>query len=228
MTDWAPQANPQTAEEVRAAQPCPEIIEAAINRGVTRLVHFTRTCGLKGILSTGAVKARRDLPEEDKVKYVYEANAIDRGRDLLWHGYINLSVTKINVQMFNSSRGWHPENQWVILEFDPKILGDPGVVFCTTNSAYPNVQRCRGLKGFEQMLAPKVPWGYYDSVHTRSRRQSNQTTDPQAEVLYPFNLSLDSLNKLIVNDESTYEVVLGISSHFLHEPSITVDSEAFT
>lgn len=228
MINWALQANPQTAEEAQTTQPCPEIVEATINRGITKVVHFTTTHGLKGILSTGFVKARRDLPEDERVKYVYEENAADRGRDLPWHGYINLSVTKINLNLFTYSKRWHPEDQWVILEFDPKILGDPGVVFCTTNNAYSNVKRCRGLEGFEQMFAPEVPWGHYGSVHNRSGRQSNQTTDPQAEVLYPFELSLDSLNKLIVNNDSTCDVVTGICSHFPQDLNIIIDPEAFT
>ena len=225
--NWAPQAAPQTVVEVQMELPCPEIIKAAAERDITNIVHFTRTNGLKGILSTGVVKCRRDLPEEDRVKHVYEPNAYDRSRDLDWHGYINLSVTKINIHMFNRSKNWHQEDNWVILVFDPKILGDPGVVFCTTNNAYPVIKRCRGIQGFEQMFAPQVPWGYHGYIHNRTYRNSNQPTDPQAEVLYPFELSLEYLKALIVRDELTYEEVFGISSHFPYDPSITIKPEAF-
>lgn len=224
---WAPQATPQTIEEARAGSPCPEIVEAAANKGITSVLHFTRTSGLKGILSTGVVKARRNLPEEDRVKYVYEPNATDRSRDFIWHGYVNLSVTKINTHMFDRSKQWHDQDNWVILEFDPKILGDPGVVFCTTNNAYPVTKRCRGILGFEQMFAPEVPWGYFGYTHTRNRRNLDQTTDPQAEVLYPFELSLECLKNLIVNDELIYEEVLAIKSHFSYNPDITIKPEAF-
>ena len=225
--NWAPQAAPQTVEEVQEELSCPEIIKTAAERGITSIVHFTRTNGLKGILSTGVVKSRRDLPEEFRVRYVYDPNANDRSRDFIWHSYINLSVTKINMHMFNRSKDWHPEDRWVILSFDPKILGDPGVVFCTTNNAYPVVNRCRGIQGFEQMFAPQVPWGYQGSIHTRIKQGSNQPTDPQAEVLYPFELSLEYLKTLIVRDELTYEEVFGISSHFPYDPSITIKPEAF-
>ena len=225
---WAPQAAPQTEEQARSAPPCPEVIEAATERGITSIVHFTRTNGLKGILSTGVVKARRDLLEDDRVKYVAEENATDRSRDLRWHGYVNLSVTTINADMFEASKRWHTEAKWVILEFGPEILGDPGVVFCTTNNAYPVVQRCRGLQGFEQMFAPQVPWGKYGSVHNRSAyRRPNQTTNPQAEVLYPLELSLDYLHGITVADEDTYETVEAVLVHFPYRPRITIDLEAF-
>lgn len=225
--NWAPQAAPQTVEEAQRELPCPEIVRAAAERGITSMVHFTRTIGLRGILSTGAVKSRRDLPEEDRVRHVYEANAYDRSRDLDWHDYINLSVTKINKHMFNYSKDWHQEDRWVILVFDPKVLGDPGVVFCTTNNAYPVVNRCRGIQGFEQMFAPQVPWGNQGSIYTRTNQNSNQPTDPQAEILYPFELSLEYLKTLIVRDELTYEEVFGICSHFPYDPCIAIKPGAF-
>lgn len=225
---WAPQAVPQTAEEARRSPRYPEIVVAAAGRGITSIVHFTRTSGLKGIMSTSVVKARRDLPKDARVKYVYRENASDRSRDLPWHGYVNLSVTEINTHMFRRSEEWHPGEEWVILEFGLEILGDPGVVFCTTNNAYAAVvHRSAGPHGFEQMFAPSVPWGYYDSVCVRSNRARNQTTDPQAEVLYPSELSLDHLHTITVADEDTYESARAILSHFPHDAEVAITPEAF-
>ena len=89
---------------------------------------------------------------DTRLQYVAEENAPDRSRDVLWHDYINMSVTAINRRMFQFSEQQHPDAQWVILEFGPEILGDPGVVFCTTNNAYEVAHRCAGLQGFEQMF----------------------------------------------------------------------------
>ena len=58
---WAPEAKPQTAKEVRNASPCLEVVEAARQRGITSIVHFTRIPGLVGILASSSVKARSDL-----------------------------------------------------------------------------------------------------------------------------------------------------------------------
>ena len=69
---WAPEARPQTAEEVRNAARYPEVVEAARERGITSIVHFTRIGGLVGILASSAVKARRDLMRDTRLKYVAE------------------------------------------------------------------------------------------------------------------------------------------------------------
>ncbi len=224
---WAPEAKPQTAEGVRSMPRCPAVVEGARARDITSVVHFTRVPGLVGVLASSAVKARRSLPEQARLKYVYEENAPDRSRDVLWHDYINLSVTAINRRMFQFSERQHPGDHWVILEFDPEILGDPGVVFCTTNNAYEVAHRCGGLRGFEQMFAEKVPWGHYGCVCFRYGYKSNRTTDPQAEVLYPFELPLDHLHTITVRDEETYEAVVAAKSTFPHDSDIFRRAEAF-
>ena len=225
---WASEAKPQTTAEVRNAPLCPEVIEAAEQRGITGVVHFTRIRGLVGIMDSRAVKARLLLPEDERLKHVYEENAPDRSRDVRWHGYVNLSVTEINLHMFERSRGWHPDDRWVILDFAPGILGDRGVVFCTTNNAYGEViHRSAGLRGFEQMFAAKVPWGYHGSVCTRGATRRNQTTDRQAEVLYPFELSLDHLRRIIAGDEATRESVVDVKATFAHCPDVEIVPEAF-
>lgn len=223
---WAPEATPKRPEEVLGEPVYPQIVDAARTRGITRIVHFTHLNGLKGIIYTSAVKSRRDLPEDEQVKYVYEPNAVLRGRDREWHGYVNLSVTTINAWMFKSSKEWHPQAKWALLGFGPEVLGDPGVVFCTTNNAYPVVHRATGLEGFQQMFAPRVP-GRYGSIANRLGRTRNQTTDPQAEVLYPGELALDHLQTITLPDEETYESAIGILTLRDQQPEVLQDAEAF-
>ena len=231
--DWAPEAIPQTEAQVRRVPRCPQVVEAAIERGITSIVHFTRARpGLVGILARSAVMARRDLPEDVRLRHVYEENAVDRSRDQPWHGYVNLSVTTINERFFQFSQSEHPHEEWVILEFGPEILGDPGVVFCTTNNAYDDVvHRCKGFQGFEQMFAPQVPWGYYGSFRIRYGQEPSETTDPQAEILYPFALSLDHLHTITVGDDATHDTVAGILFNLRHKlprkPDIVQAPEAF-
>ena len=217
---------PQTSEEVRSAPRCPKVVGAAKKRGISSIVHFTRIGGLVGILDSSAVKARRDLPHDVRLKHVYEANAVDRSRDLPWHGYVNLSVTAINLHMFEFSKRENPGSQWVIIEFSSEILGDPGVVFCTTNNIYPAAHRCAGLRGFEQMFAPRVP-GRYGYPHDRSGLEPKLTTDPQAEVLYPSKLSLEHIRRIIAADEDTLDAVADAGAAFPHCPRVDRDPEAF-
>ena len=224
--DWAPEAKPQSHDEVSRAPQFPGVVTAAKERGITSIVHFTTVKGLIGILASDAVKARKDLPDDEAIKYVYEPNAVDRHLDQLWHRYVNLSVTDINLRMFDFSSREHPGAKWVILEFGPEILGDQGVVFCTTNNIYPAARRGRGLRGFEQMFAPRV-LGWYGYPVARGHRQPHQATDPQAEVLYPFELSLEHLHTVTVPDDHVYETVDAALSHFPLEPSIEPNPEAF-
>lgn len=232
---WLPEAVPQTEAELWKVPCCPEVVDAAGEIDICSIVHFTRVQpGLVGILASSAIKARLDLPDTDRLRHIYEENAVNRSRDREWHGYVNLSITDINKWMFRSSKKWHPEAEWVILEFRPVILGDPGVVFCTTNNAYPTVRRHAGLRGFNQMFDSAIP-GYEGRISTRSGCQPNQTTDHQAEVLYPFSLSLDHLQSIIVGDKDTRETVWAILNSFpelpsfpSHNPdSITVKPKAF-
>jgi len=223
---WAPEAEPQSREAVERAPRRPEVVAAAKRRCITSIVHFTTFGGLKGILASNAVKSRKDLPEDETVKYVYEPNAVDRRLDRLWHDYVNLSVTAMNRRMFNFSAREHRDTEWVILEFSPEILGDGGVVFCTTNNIYPAAHRCRGLRGFKQMFAASVP-GRYGSPTTRGGHGPHETTDPQAEVLYPFELPLEHLHRVIVPDDDVKDAVKAARSHFRHEPKIKKDPEAF-
>ena len=227
--DWAPQATPQTAEEVHMMPNNPEVVEMASKRDISSIVHFTRIRGLVGILDSSEIKPRSELPLDARLKHIYQPNAEDRSRDHQWHDYINLSISQINMRMLNFSQREHPNEKWVILELSPELLGDPGVIFCTTNNAYDVVHRCAGLRGFEQMFASKIPWGHYDSVCTRSGRKYNQTTDPQAEVLYPFKLSTDYLHTITINDEETEDMVVAALSHYSQYANIrlNVNTKAF-
>jgi len=226
--NWAPEAVALRPEEARNAPRSPEVLEAAKARGVVSIVHFTRIRGLLGIMASRAIKARRSLSQDERLKYVAEKNAPDRSRDSSWHGYVNMSVSSINTRMFKRSKQWHPDDQWVILEFAPNILADPGVVFCTTNNAYSEVvHRCTGLAGFEQMFAPEVPWGYYGCVYTRDGRRLHETTDPQAEVLYPAELGLRHLRRIVAGDEHTRERVVAVRTNFPHCPDVDLAPEAF-
>ena len=226
--EWAPEAEPQRRKEARRAQRCPEVVAAAKERGITSVVHFTRVrSGFVGILDRSAVKARRYVARDLRLRHVYSENAPDRSRDLTWHRYVNLSVSAINVRMLRYSKRWHPREDWAILEFKPRILGHRGVVFTTTNNAYGVAHRARGLQGFEQIFTQVVPWGRRGSVRIRSSQGPHETTDPQAEVLYPFKLSLKHLHTVTVADDHACDAVEAALIHFSHEPKIELDPEAF-
>lgn len=59
------EAEPQSLHDAGSASRCPEVVTAAQERGITSIVHFTTIGGLKGILASGAVRSRRDLPGDE-------------------------------------------------------------------------------------------------------------------------------------------------------------------
>jgi hypothetical protein len=209
-TAHLPQASPRTAEELERLGPLPVIGRRARARGVTDVVHFTTVRGAVGVFASGAVKSRRRLPTDQYLEHVYRPNAVNRSGDAAWHDYVNLSVSRINDWMFDSSCRWHVQDgvSWVVLSFEPEVLADPGVVFATTNNIYPTCRRAEGVTGFEQMFA-EVVRGRYASRHTRVGLADNLTTDRQAEVLYPGELGLDRLQRIDVQLEEALDDVEG-------------------
>lgn len=189
----------------------PGVVEFAGARGITEIVHFTTMPnGVLGILAEERIKSRNRLREDQYLEHIRTLNAPDRSRDRPWHDYVSLSTTKINSWLFASSKSrWHRDSSWAVFAFSPEILGDPGVVFTTTNNAYNEYcRRARGLAGFKQMFAEQVI-GYNGRVYNRARIADNLTTDLNAEVLYPGELKLDRLTKIYVMSETDVDDISG-------------------
>lgn len=206
---------------------CPDVLTAATRRGITQVVHFTTMQGAVGILASGALKSRRRLPREQYLEHVYRPNALNRSGDVAWLGYVNLSISRINDWMFDTSERWHIADgvSWVALSFLPDILSHPGVVFTTTNNIYPACRRAEGLAGFEQMFADPVI-GRYSTRHSRLGLTDHFTTDRQAEVLYPGEVDVRYLQRIDVQVEEAFDDIhgaLGVLGHGVpvrHAPEV--------
>ena len=210
LADHTHKETPNARIEGATPMKSSEISRVAERLGVTKVVHFTTLRGCLGILASKAVKSRKRLPKEKYLVQVYSPNAAFR-KDEDWLDYVNLSVERINDWMFESSKRWHAvrNNPWVVLSFHPRILGHSGVVFTTTNNIYPACRRAEGLAGFKAMFAPQVD-GRYGEVHDRSDKREAWTTDRQAEVLYPNELSCEHLLCIYVQCEESAEPIHGM------------------
>ena len=224
-----PEAHPRTRNEVANLPPCPEIVRAAEERDIGDVVHFTTVSGALGVLASRAVMSRRRLPAEQYLEHVYRPNSPIR-KDQAWLDYVNLSITRINDWMFEHSVRWHikDDNPWVVLAFDPVLLGDPGVVFATTNNIYPACRRAEGLDGFLNLFAHSVTGRTYPVTvrHDRTDKQPNWPTDRQAEVLYPGEVPCEYLRRIDVQREDTIDTMhgilggLGLSVSVRHAPEV--------
>lgn len=204
-----PQARPRRSGDVAKLPNQPEVVAAAKERGIENILHFTTVKGAVGVLAANAVKSRRRLPEEKYLEHVYQPNA-DVRKDQAWLDYVNLSISRINDWMFDTSVRWHgaKDNPWVVFAFSVELLGQPGVVFTTTNNIYPACRRAEGVAGFNALFAAQVR-GRYDCVHRREGKQPSWPTDRQAEVLYPGEVPCDFLRRIDVQKEETIEIIAG-------------------
>ena len=178
------------------------IEEIVASRGITDILHFTTNSNLTGILASGAVKSRAQLPREYLLEYVYKPNAHHR-RDSAWTAYVNLSITRINPRFFAKSSAWHAHEDlwWCILVFSSEILTHSGVSFATTNNMYDGVLREKGAIGLERLFAPQV-CQYQDRwVYRNAECPANRPTCDQAEVLYPKELLMKFIQAVYVVNE---------------------------
>lgn len=177
------------------------VIEAAARRGISEILHYTTRRGALGVLATGRVLSRQQLDASDYLENVATPVSTVRS-DPEWVDYISLSVTRINAHLFGIVSGsWYAGTDvwWVVLSFEVGVLDHPGVVFTTTNNIYPSCRRGVGYAGFEAMFAPTVN-GRHGRRIQRTTQADNEPTDRQAEVLYPTELTTESLRNIYVND----------------------------
>jgi hypothetical protein len=208
------------------------IEDIVAERQITRVVHFTTNPGLVGVTDAKAVHSRATLDEQERLSGISFPVWRDRGKDIDWVGHVNLSLSVVNDELLNYSRIRHQGSDvwWLVLAFDPVILSHPGVVFTTTNNTHPPVLRAEGADGLEAMFAPRVRWGKYGSVKTRTTSTPDwQTTCLQAEVLYPGSVSLEYLKEIIVPEPERLDDVAGIFAA-LNVPlpaTLTCDPDVF-
>jgi len=210
-----------------AADHASAIATVIVERGITEILHFTTApFGFVGICATNMVRSRDRLDKDKYIEHIYTPNCRSRIKDAEWTDYISLSISRVNKDMLGSSRGWHADAGiwWVVLSFDPTILTHPGVHFTTTNNSYAaTVRRAIGTEGLADMFSMTVPYGYYGSVHRRrTSMPTHWTTDPQAEVLYPGDLTLEYLRAVYVAQEEDIDHVKTWFDLFPNAPAVPV------
>lgn len=184
--------------------------EIVASRGILEVLHFTTQSGLTGILFERSLKCRNLLPETASLEFIRKYNT-HKIFDPEWKGYVNLSLTRINRALFGYSQGWHPEDDWRILAFDPVVLTHEGVQFVTTNNAYgQHLFRGPGPESLERLFADTVAGIYGKPIPRTPNLPANWTTDRQAEVLYPRELSTKHLLKIYVRNQEDEDSVAGL------------------
>lgn len=180
-------------------------------RGIREVLHFTTNKGCLGILAKQALKARKRLAEDKILEFILQVNAEDRSRDVAWHDYVNLSISRINTQFFKASGYRHRDKDiwWCILSFSSEILAHDEVVFTTTNNMYSGVKRAVGEQGFTAVFAPFIVQWHSSIVKRPADCPAHMTTCAQAEALYPGEVSTEFLRTIYVADDTHADEVAG-------------------
>ncbi|RKG75471.1 DUF4433 domain-containing protein [Corallococcus sp. CA049B] len=187
------------------------VASVVLERGIEEVLHFTTNKGVVGILASGCVKSRGELPTEKYLEYVYSPNCVKR-YDAPWFGYVNLSISRINSSLFDVASGrWHRDSDlwWCVLAFDSVVLSHPGVLFATTNNMYSGVSRASGEVGLNALFESEVPQYLARVARRSSVTPLNQPTCFQAEALYPKSLSIGFLRTIYVATPEHEDVVCG-------------------
>lgn len=184
-------------------------------REISKVVHFTSTSGLIGILLSGKIMSREtmqhfieDNPNSSVVKY-FHANDPERWDKRL--DCINTSIERINgdllAAMKSRSEGVVME-PWCIIELDTICLLKNKVVFTVANAASAYVRRNgskEGLAGIEALYDDLVTSGRQDVNHVtvtqETKRESgvhyNWATNSQAEALIPDEIPISYIKRVV-------------------------------
>lgn len=173
------------------------IQQECVNRGITRICHFTQSRNLAHIFDDPlGLCSKRTLQQYDMPHNPTDPGRYD-GRDDL----ICCSIEYPNTYYFAKVREQdHLFKDWVVLMIEPSYLWHPETCFCPCNAARSCGGYIRtGIEGFRSLYAPISP-GF--TAYSRSTRHLPAApTDIQAEVLLKDPIPLDSIIGIAVHTE---------------------------
>lgn len=201
----------------------------ARERGISQVLHYTSNKGMMGLICGGSLLSRQRVANDPELAFIFQS--IWPIKAPRWVDHISLSLSQINLDLFQRSCSNYPQFWWAVLSFTPDILDDDDVWFTTTNNAYEDAcARGQGVEGFEAMFACRVPYGYYGSVaHRGPTRPDAHPTHRAAEVLYPGALNFEHLQAVYVLQAQHRRLISAWCSAYGH-PALPVEirPDAFT
>lgn len=157
-------------------------------RKITSLYHFTKANNLHGILRNGLL-SRRTL-DKNEIAYLYND-------DVRLEGRLEancLSIGFPNYKMFYKYRDQSSDDEWCVIQLNPRILYEKECLFCIENAASINEnirsdQEKKGIEGLKKLY-------YNEEDRKRINLSSDFTTNPQAEVLVLEDIEVEYIEKI--------------------------------
>jgi hypothetical protein len=204
------------------------VAACARERGISQVLHYTSNKGMMGLICRGALLSRQRVADDPELAFIFQN--IWPVKAPRWVDHISMSISQINLDLFQRSRSNYPQFWWAVLSFTPDILDGDGVWFTTTNNAYEDTcERGQGLEGFEAMFADRISYGYYGSVaHRAASRSDALATHRAAEVLYPGELTFEHLQAVYVL-EAQHRRLIGAwcSAYGYPQMPVEINPDAF-
>lgn len=200
----------------------------AREREISQILHYTSNKGMMGLVCQGALLSRKRVANDPELAFIFQS--IWPIKAPRWVDHISMSVSQINLDLYQRSCSNCPQFWWAVLSFTPDILDDEGVWFTTTNNAYEaTCARGQGLDGLEAMFGPTVPYGHYGSVAQRPAGRPDQyPTHRAAEVLYPGALTFDHLQAVYVREAQHRRLISAWCAAYGHPPlPVKINPDAF-
>ncbi|WP_421551273.1 DarT ssDNA thymidine ADP-ribosyltransferase family protein [Pseudomonas yamanorum] len=200
------------------------------DRGIESVVHFTTNRGSLGIFASSGLKSRQRLDTDQQLAHIFQPNAKRRNKDAAWLDFANLSISRINTSFFRYSGNWHKERNffWCIFDFSPEIMLHDGVWFATTNNIYTGVRQAQGLVGLEAAFQ-KCTTLWDDNIIKRpADHPLFLPTCPQAEILYPKEVSTQYLQRIYARcDSDSDEIAAQMYAMGHREVPVVVNPDLF-
>lgn len=178
-----------------------DIREEVMQRGITRLCHFTPSRNLAYIINGDVgILATQRLQEDERSLY----NPTDLQRHDGHSDHICCSIEYPNAWYFDHAKSRELLfRDWVVLLIDPRYLWEEGTRFCPRNaSAGFGRQVGPGIEAFCEMFSGSVP-GAYGRTFTRGESHLEcSPTDDQAEVLVPDRIAIEHIKGVAVSSDT--------------------------
>mgnify|MGYP003972043411 FL=1 len=150
-------------------------------RNINHLIHFTDMRNIASISQHGLL-SKKELIEN---AIPYHDN--DRSRLDNYLDGICLSITEINTHLIKSFARRERHKKWAVIYIKPEVLFKNKCLFYNYNAAtskfkYKSEEELSSFEALEGMFSESVN-GINGRIHERSKKENNQTTAQQAEVI---------------------------------------------
>jgi len=178
--------------------------EYLLNRGATRLCHFTKVKSLTHILtSEDGILATDFIPTDYKQQNDLER--LDNAED-----YVSCSLQYPNCWFWRIVKGRDADaifKEWVVLAIDLRILKDKAFKFCACNAA-------KEMGKYIQSNPEKINNLFSEPTIQNRYRAPNMLkscpSDDQAEIMIYKNIPISFVNGIIVGNENSADNIAAI------------------